>query len=111
MLAVRCLQHAIAGARIFVPTPERFQIHWAELPLLQWILDPRFKSSLLLLLSDFQPILKQNNPSIHDVLFNSRAEFQKGLIFVLGTETHHMFYACGCTSSGPRSRFRRQPEI
>src|ERR1700751_512863 len=94
MFAVRRVQHAIASAGIFVPAPERFQIHCAELPLPQWILDPRFKSSLLLLLSDFQPILNQDNPSIHDVLLSCRAEFQKGLVLLLGTETHHMFYAC-----------------
>jgi len=38
-----------------MPFAARGQIHRAKLPLPQWVLDARFKATLLLLVADLQP--------------------------------------------------------
>jgi len=53
--------------------PVGFEIHWAELPLPQWIIDARQKATLLLLLSDFQPEFEQYGAAVHNVALDLRA--------------------------------------
>src|SRR5262245_44349917 len=55
MLGVGLLQHGVARARVVVPAIERFDVHRAQLPLPQWIVDAGREPPFLLLLADLQP--------------------------------------------------------
>ena len=48
-------------AGIVVPAISRFEIHRAELPLAQRIVDARLEAALLLLLADLEPVFDQMN--------------------------------------------------
>src|SRR5262249_52697615 len=68
MLAVGRLQHHVARPRVVVPASVRFEVHWAQLPLPQWVVDTSGKPSFLLVLSDLQPDFDQDDTGIDDVL-------------------------------------------
>src|SRR5690242_13027409 len=90
---IGCLQHAVAGARVVVPSLSRGQIHRTELPLAQRVFDAGFESSLLLLVAHLEPVLDQHDPAIDDILLDHRAEFKGALVLFLCAETHDVFDA------------------
>jgi hypothetical protein len=59
------------------PAPVRFQIHRAELPLPQRVVDAREKALLLLLLADLQPEFDENDASVGDVFLDFRTDLRK----------------------------------
>ena len=93
MLCICRFQHAITSARVFIPASKGLQIHRTEFPLPYWVIDSSLETPLLLFLSDFQPILDQDNPSIHDIVFGNRTQLQKSLVLLVRTETHDVFNA------------------
>ena len=70
MLAVGKLEHEIAGPGKRVQAAKRLDVHGTELPLTEWILDPRCKSLLLFFLADFEPYLDQDNAAVDDVFLD-----------------------------------------
>src|SRR6266850_211078 len=93
MLAVGCLQHLVSRTGILVPAAKRLQVHGAKLPLAERVSNPRFKSTLLLFLSDFHPILDENDPTVHHVLLKFGAEIQEPSMLFFGAKTHHVFHS------------------
>src|SRR5262249_46742384 len=77
VLAVRLFQHHVARPRVVVPAPVRFEVHWAQLPLPERVVDASGKSPFLLALSDFQPDFDQDNTAINHVFFHWRAKLEK----------------------------------
>ena len=105
------LEHRVARARVVVPLGARRQVHRAQLPLPQRIVDARLESPLLLLVADFEPELDQDDAALDDVLFELRAELEKALVLLLRCRSpSRARRRRGCTSCGRRSRFRRPPE-
>ena len=64
-VSVAC-QHVIPGAREVVPAPVRLEVHRAQLPKLAAVVDPRFKPTSLLFLTDLEPILDKDNSRLND---------------------------------------------
>src|SRR5271165_903334 len=69
------------------------QIHRAQLPLPQWVLDARLKASLLLLVADFQPEFDELDAGIDDVFLDTGADLEKALVLLIGAKAHHVFNA------------------
>ena len=67
MLRVGRLEHPVARARVVVPALARRQIHRAELPLPQRVVDARLEPPLLLVVADFEPELDQDDAAVDDV--------------------------------------------
>src|SRR5713101_8942033 len=93
VLAVGRFQHAIACARVVVPAAEGFQIHGAELPLPERVLNPRLEAAVLLLLANLQPILDEGDAAVHEIFLDGWADLQESVVFLLRTETHDVFDA------------------
>src|SRR5688572_18013582 len=74
---VRGLQHRVSGAGVGVPAAAGGQVHWTELPLAQRVGHARLEPPLLLRVTDLQPVLYQDDPAAHDVLFRDRAELEE----------------------------------
>src|SRR3954469_20327472 len=82
-------EHRIAGARVLVPFAARRQIHRAELPLADRILDARAEPALLLLVADFEPQLDENDAGVDHLSLELRRDVQPPLVLLVGAETHH----------------------
>src|SRR5882724_11704055 len=80
------LQHPVTSSRVFKPSAARRQVHRAELPLAQWVGDPRFEPPSLLLVADFKPELAELDSGVHDEFLHQRAEFEKIPMLLLGAE-------------------------
>src|SRR6516164_88498 len=91
--AVGFVQHHVAGARISIPAPERLEIHRAQFPLPQWVIDARGKPPLLLVLADLEPDLDQHDPRIDDVFFDLRYDLEKHPVLLLAAKSHDVFDA------------------
>ena len=61
VLRVRGLEHHIPRPRVFEPFAPRAQVHGAELPLAQRILDAGLEAALLLLVANLQPEFDELN--------------------------------------------------
>ena len=73
MSRVGRLEHRVARARVLVPLGARRQVHRAELPLPQRIVDARLEPPLLLLVADLEPELDEDDAAVDDVLLELRA--------------------------------------
>src|SRR5262249_33070746 len=91
VLAVRRFEHPIARSRVVIPAIVRFNIHRAEFPLPQWIVDPGLEPPVLFFLANFEPDFDQLDAGIDNILFDLRAELQKPFISFLIDKPHHMF--------------------
>src|SRR5271165_1307202 len=69
------------------------QIHRAQLPLPQWVLDARLKATLLLLVADFQPEFDELDAGIDDVFLDAGADLEKALVLLFRAKAHHVFDA------------------
>src|SRR6516164_4060003 len=87
------LQHDIASFRVFVPALIGFEIHRAELPLPQRIVNARQEAAFLLVLSDFEPEFDQHNSAVDDVLLDLRTHDQKLPMLLFGSKTHDVLDA------------------
>src|SRR6516225_12338195 len=91
--AVSGLEHHVTRSGIGIPAPERFDVHRAQFPLPEWIVDARLETPLLLVLADLQPDLDQPNPTVHDVFLDLRAQIEETLMLRLGAKSHDKFDA------------------
>ena len=90
VLRIGSVEHLVASARVFVPAFARRQVDRAKFPLSQGVVDPRLKSLLLFFVGDFEPVLKQNDAAVDDVLFDLRAQFQEVTMLLFRAEAHHV---------------------
>lgn len=69
-----------------------FQVHWAQLPVLGWVVDSILESLLLLFVADREPVFDGENarPNKHPLEFGYGAE--EFLNLVLRTEAHDALY-------------------
>ena len=103
-------EHLVAGARVIVPARIGLEVHRAQLPLAQRIVDPRHEAPLLLVLADLEPELDQDDPGIDEPLLELGQFSRKFLTFLLACRSpSHARRRRDCTSCGRRSRFRRPP--
>src|ERR1700730_5249925 len=93
VLAVCLFQHYIARPRVVVPAPVRFEVHWAQLPLPERVVDASGKSPFLLVLFDLQPDFDQDNAAIDDVFFHRRAKLEKIADLLRAAKSHDRFDA------------------
>src|SRR5579864_6047743 len=67
----------------------RLEIHRTELPDFAPIVDPRQKSTCLLLLAHLEPVFDQDYSRVNESLLNGRTIFQEVSRLLFGTEVHH----------------------
>ena len=87
MLGVGRLEHRVAGARVLVPLGARRQVHGAQLPLPQRIVDARLEPALLLLVADFEPELDQDDAALDHVLLEHRTQLEEALVLLVGSRS------------------------
>src|SRR5690242_17470654 len=87
-------QHEVAGSRIIIPASIGLEIHRAQLPLTDRIIDPGVKALLLLFLPDLKPNLDQSDPAIDDEFLDLRGQFEEALVFFLVAEAHDVLDPC-----------------
>src|SRR6267154_2294843 len=88
MLDIGGREHAVTGAGIFVPAPVGLQIHGTELPLPERVFDASLEPTMLFFLSNFHPVLNQNDSGVNDMLFGNGAEFEEFLVLIRAAKTH-----------------------
>ena len=86
---VGTLQHRFLGLGVLLPAAARFQIHRAELPLLQRIVDPHREAQMLLFVGDREPVLDQDDAGTHQHALEFRHRAEEFLDLVFGAEAHH----------------------
>src|SRR5579872_2190719 len=69
----------------------RFKIHRAELPLPHRIFDPSKEPLMLYFLTEFEPVLHQNNAIVFEEGFESRTHAEKVIVLFSSAEFHYMF--------------------
>src|SRR3974390_2382133 len=62
------LDHALIGRGVIPPSPNRFDIHRAQLPMLDWIVEPSLQAAPSLGLADIEKVLAQDDAVLHDNL-------------------------------------------
>ena len=88
-----CSQHQVARPRELVPALVGFEIHRAQLPLPDRIVDARHEAPFLLLLADLEPDLDQPDAAIDDELLDDRAELEEALVLLGRAEAHDVLDA------------------
>src|SRR5262245_31020334 len=63
---VRGLDNALVSDRVVPPPPHGFGVHRAQLPVLDWIVDPGLEPAPLLVLADIQTGLPKDDAVIDD---------------------------------------------
>ncbi len=82
-------QHVLLGPGVALPAPARFDVHRAELPLLERILDPHLEAMGLLGVGDREPVLHQDDAGAHQHLLELGHRAEELLHVGLGAEAHH----------------------
>src|SRR6516165_8052463 len=93
VLGVSRPEHHVTRPGIGIPASKRLEIHRAQFPLPERIVDARLKTPFLLVLADLQPDLDQLNPSIHDVFLDLGTYVEEVLVLRLGAKAHDVFDA------------------
>src|SRR5262249_32038990 len=86
-------EHFFLGPGIAFPTAARFEVHRAELPLLERIVDAHQKTQFLLLIRDREPVFDQHDPGPHQHPLELGRAAKELLALRLGAEPHHPFDA------------------
>src|SRR5258708_31636827 len=68
-------------------------MNWTKLTLWGGVLDARFESALLLFLSNFHPVLDENDPGVDHIFLRNRAKFEEFFVLFRGAKTHDIFHA------------------
>ena len=87
---MRALQHDFLGPGVVFPAAPGFQIHRAQLPLLERIVDAPQEAHMLLLIRDREPVLDEVNTGAHQHAFEIRHGPEKLFVFLGRTEAHHL---------------------
>src|ERR1700716_2271919 len=93
VIGVGMLEHHVARPRVVVPAPVGLDVHGAQLPLADRIVDSRLEAFLLLLLADLQPDLDEPDAAVDDELLDERTELKKALVLLGRAEAHDVFDA------------------
>src|SRR5215470_20410985 len=88
VFCVRGSEHHVPRSGILEPFTARRQIHRAEFPLAQWIINARFEPALLLFVADLEPDFDELNPAVYDVSFHNRAALKKSLVLLVSAKAH-----------------------
>ena len=89
LIAVRVIHHVVLGVRVFVPFHVGLQVHFAELPALQGILDPVPEPPFLFLRAHREPVLDQPDAGPHEHALELGAGPKELAVFLLGAEPHY----------------------
>ncbi len=90
---VRGGEHLVACARVIVPAGVRLEVHRRKLPGLAAVVDPAFEAASLLLGTNIEPVLEQDDPGLDHGLFDQGDGVEKGAGLFLGAEAHDAFDA------------------
>src|SRR5262245_22687803 len=90
---VRALQHDLFRRRVILPAPSRLQIHGAQFPLLERIVDTHHEPEMLLVITNRKPILDENDAGAHEHPFELRHGAQKLLALLVRAKVHDPFDA------------------
>ena len=90
---VRPLEHDLLRLGVGLPAAARFQIHRAQFPLLQWIVDAAEKTQVLLLVGDREPIFQQLDARANQHALELRHGAEELLVFLGAAKSHHMLHA------------------
>src|SRR5262249_52330942 len=77
------------GPRVVVPTSVRLEVHSAQLPDLAPVVDARLEAFRLLVLTDLEPVLDEDDSGFNHAALPERTQFQEPLYLALGAEPHH----------------------
>src|SRR4029077_13898818 len=80
-------------ARIVIPSPIGLDIHRAQLPLPDRIVDPGPEPSLLLVHPYLEPEFDQDDAAVHNIFFDLRAERQEAPVLIGRAKAHDIFDA------------------
>ena len=86
---VGALQHHFLGLGVFLPAAAGFQVHGAELPLLQRVVDTAQKAQVLLLVGDRKPVFHELDAAAHQHALEFGHGAKKLFVLVIGAKTHH----------------------
>src|SRR5260221_7172981 len=90
---ISVFKHQITGFGVFVPFPERRDVHRTQFPLSDRVVYARAEAPFLFLLSHFQPNLDEVCTAIDNVLLDGRAEFEEALVLLRRAESHYVLDA------------------
>ena len=82
------LEHHLLGLGVLLPAPARLEVHRAQLPLLQRIVDAHQEAQMLLLVGDREPIFDQDDARAHQHALELRRGLEELLVFLVGAEAH-----------------------
>ncbi len=86
---VRALQHHFLRLRVRFPAAPAFQIHRAQLPLLQRIENAVLEADFLLFVGDREPVFDDLDAAAHEHFFELGHRTEELFVFVVGAEIHH----------------------
>jgi Tannase and feruloyl esterase len=91
---IRSSGHRRSNKRLpFLPALPRRQVHGAELPLLEGVVNPRLEAEFLLFVGDGKPVLDQPGAGANQHLLEFGNGAEELLVFLLGAEPHHVLNA------------------
>jgi hypothetical protein len=88
---VGALDHGFFGAGVIFPAPAAFQVHRAELPLLERIVDTAQKAGVLFIVRDRKPVLDQLNAAAHQHFFEFGHRTEELFVLVVVAKAHDFF--------------------
>ena len=86
---VGALQHHLFGRGVILPALAGLQVHGAELPLLERVMDTAQEARVLLFVGNREPVLDHLNTRAHQHFFELRHAAEKLFVLLVGTKTHH----------------------
>src|SRR2546427_1931901 len=85
---VRALQHDFLGLGVLLPAAPGLQVHGAELPLLERVVDAAQKAQVLLLVRNRKPVFDELYARAHQHFFKLRHGAEELLVLLIGAEAH-----------------------
>src|SRR5262249_8329256 len=77
ILGICGIEHLVARPGIVIPALAGRQVHGAELPLAQRVLDTRRKPAFLFLVAHLEPEFEQGNSAFYNVLLKEWTKLEK----------------------------------
>ena len=84
-------QHDVLCPRVVLPPVDRLQVHRAELPVPDRILQPGAEALQLFGVGDGEPVLAQHDAVLDQHPLEDRGLRQEPVVLLLGAEAHHSF--------------------
>ncbi|MNT10118.1 hypothetical protein D3C72_1449330 [compost metagenome] len=83
------LQHDRFRLGVFLPAAAAFQVHGAELPLLERVVDAAQEAHVLLVVGDGEPVLDDLDARAHEHLLELGHGAEELLVLVVAAKAHH----------------------